>query len=124
MFIKFCCKTIISRRFIDCFRICKFMISSKDISASQRLKCSLDIFFLLRNLLRNSVVANVEICLMLGSSPSEVLYKKVVLKNLAKFTGKHLCQSLFFNKVPVLRPATSFKKRLWHKCFPVKFTNF
>ena len=26
-----------------------------------------------------------------------VLYKKVFLK-LAKFTGKHLCQSLFFNK--------------------------
>ena len=25
--------------------------------------------------------------------------KKGVLKNLAKFTGKHLCQSLFFNKV-------------------------
>ena len=25
--------------------------------------------------------------------------KKGVLKNLAKFTGKHLCQILFFNKV-------------------------
>ena len=25
--------------------------------------------------------------------------KKGVLKNLAKFTGKHLCQNLFFNKV-------------------------
>ena len=25
--------------------------------------------------------------------------KQGVLKNLAKFTGKHLCQSLFFNKV-------------------------
>ena len=30
------------------------MISSKDISASQRLKCSLDIFFMLGILLRNS----------------------------------------------------------------------
>ena len=28
----------------------------------------------------------------------EVFYKNVVLKNSAKFTGKHLCQSLFFNK--------------------------
>ena len=28
----------------------------------------------------------------------EVSYKKGVLKNFAKFTGKHLCQSLFFNK--------------------------
>ena len=26
-------------------------------------------------------------------------YKKGVLKNFAKLTGKHLCQSLFFNKV-------------------------
>ena len=25
--------------------------------------------------------------------------KKAKLKNLAKFTGKHLCESLFFNKV-------------------------
>ena len=25
--------------------------------------------------------------------------KKGVLRNFAKFTGKHLCQSLFFNKV-------------------------
>ena len=27
----------------------------------------------------------------------EVFYKKGVLRNFAKFTGKHLCQSLFFN---------------------------
>ena len=27
-----------------------------------------------------------------------VLYKKVILRNLAKSTGKHLCCSLFFNK--------------------------
>ena len=26
-------------------------------------------------------------------------YKKGVLRNFAKFTGKHLCQSLFFNRV-------------------------
>ena len=30
--------------------------------------------------------------------------KKVVIKNFAKFTGKHLYQSLFFNKVVGLRP--------------------
>ena len=29
------------------------------------------------------------------SSRPQVFYKKGVLKNLAKFTGKHLCQSLF-----------------------------
>ena len=29
---------------------------------------------------------------------------KGVLRNLAKFTGKHLCQSLFFDKVAGLKP--------------------
>ena len=33
------------------------------------------------------------------SSHPEVFCKKSVLKNFAKFTGKQLCQSLFFNKV-------------------------
>ena len=46
---------------------------------------------------------------------------KNVLKNFAKFTGKPLCQSLFFNKVAGLRPATLLKKRLWYRCFPVNF---
>ena len=32
-----------------------------------------------------------------------------IYKNFAKFTGKHLCQSLFFNKV-----ADFNKKRPWH----------
>ena len=32
--------------------------------------------------------------------------------------------SLFFNKVPGLRPATLLKKRLWHMCFPVEFAKF
>ena len=55
------------------------------------------------------------------SSRLKVFCKKAVLKNFAKFTGKHLCQSLFFNKVADLRPATLLKKRLWHRCFPVDF---
>ena len=33
------------------------------------------------------------------SSRPEMFYKKDVLRNFTKFTGKHLCQSLFFNKV-------------------------
>ena len=47
--------------------------------------------------------------------------KKVVLRNFAKFTGKHLCQRLFFNKIADLRPATLLKKSLWHRRFPVNF---
>ena len=31
--------------------------------------------------------------------PPEVFFKKGALKNFAKFTGKHLCRGLFFNKV-------------------------
>ena len=36
----------------------------------------------------------------------EVFYRKGVLRNFAKFTGKHLWQSLFFNKVAALKPGT------------------
>ena len=32
-------------------------------------------------------------------SRRDVFFKKGVLENFAKFKGKHLCQSLFFNKV-------------------------
>ena len=38
-----------------------FMTSSKDIFVSQRLNCPLDIFFQLGILLRNSVVAALEV---------------------------------------------------------------
>ena len=51
--------------------------------------------------------------------------KTSVLKIVTKFTGKHLRQSLSFNKIPgQARPATLLKKRLWHRCFPVKFVRF
>ena len=33
------------------------------------------------------------------NSHSEELYKKGVLKNLMKLTGKHLCRNLFYNEV-------------------------
>ena len=49
----------------------------------------------------------------LRSNRQDVFYEKGVLKNLAKFTGKHLCQSLLFNKVSGLKSATLFKRRLW-----------
>ena len=58
--------------------------------------------------------------------------KKGILKNFSKFTGKHLCHSLIFNKVAGLmsanllkiRPATLLNKRLQHRCFPVNFVKF
>ena len=46
------------------------------------------------------------------------------LKNFAKLTGKQLHQSLFFNKVEGLMSATSLKKRLLHRYFPLNFEIF
>ena len=57
------------------------------------------------------------------SSRPDVFCEKDVLRNFAKFTRKHLCQSLFFNKVAGM-PATLLKKRLLHRCFPVNFAKF
>ena len=59
--------------------------------------------------------------LELQKEPPEFFCKKDVLRNFTKFTGKHLCQYLFFNKVAGLRPSTLLKQRLWHRCFPVDF---
>ena len=49
---------------------------------------------------------------------------KDVPSHFEKFTGKHKCQSLVFNKVAGVRPATLLKKRLWHKWLPVDFAKF
>ena len=38
--------------------------------------------------------------------------RKGVLRNFTKFTGKHLCQGLVFNKVTGPRPATLLKETL------------
>ena len=40
------------------------------------------------------------------NSRPEVFCKKGVLRNFAKFTGKHLLQSLFFDKDAGLRPVS------------------
>ena len=52
------------------------------------------------------------------SSHLQMFFKIVVLKNLAIFTGKNLCWSLFLIKLQA--QACSFiKKRLQHRCSPV-----
>ena len=56
------------------------------------------------------------------SSHQRCSTKKGVLRNFAKFTGKHLYQRLFFDSL--FRPATLLKKRFWHTYFPVKFAKF
>ena len=54
----------------------------------------------------------------------DLLSKKGVFRNFTKFIGKHLCQSLLFNKVSGLRTATLLKRRLRHRCFPVNLAKF
>ena len=48
------------------------------------------------------------------SSSPEAFCRKDFLRDFAKFTGKHLFQSLFFDKAVGLRPAALLEKRLWH----------
>ena len=76
--------------------------------------------FAVEKSLANSAVVCI-VTLRFQKQPPEVFYKKSVRRNFTKFTVKHLRQSLFFNKVAGLRPATLLKKRLWYGCFPVNF---
>ena len=46
--------------------------------------------------------------------------KKVFLEISQKFTGKHHCHNLLFNKFAGFRSATLLKS-FWHRCFPVNF---
>ena len=52
------------------------------------------------------------VCFYVQKQSSRGVLPKSVLRNFAKFTGKHLCQTLFLNK------------ELWHRCFPVNFAKF
>ena len=47
--------------------------------------------------------------------------EKGALRNFAKFAGKLLCQSLFFNKVAGSRPATFIKKETLAQVFSCEF---
>ena len=76
---------------------------------------TMELFFFRNSKLRNGMAS-----LIKRSSQRRYSIRKGVLRNFAKFTGKHLCQSLFFNKVASLRPPTSWKS-LWNRCFPVNF---
>ena len=62
--------------------------------------------------------------MLFRSSHQRCSIKKGVCRNFTKFAEKHLCQSLFFNKVAGLRPAILLKKRLCHRCYPLDFVEF
>ena len=57
-------------------------------------------------------------------SRSQMFFKKGVHKNFANFRQKHMCWSLFLNKVARLRACSCIKKRFQYRCFPVKFAKF
>ena len=44
-----------------------------------------------------------------------MIFKIGVLKNFAKFTGKHLCQSFFLNKDVELKWTESGRKKMFRK---------
>ena len=64
------------------------------------------------------------VCCFYRSSHRRCSVRKGVLRDFTKFTGKQVCQSLFFNQVAGLRPAALLKKRFWHRYFPVYFSKF
>ena len=53
--------------------------------------------------------------------PPELFCKKGTLRNFAEFIGKHLCQSLLFNKVT---HCNFIKKETLAQCFLVNFVEF
>ena len=54
---------------------------------------------------------------ILRSSHRRCSVGKGVLRSFAKFTGKHLCQSLYFNKVAGLRDYSKEREQYFKRAF-------
>ena len=67
----------------------------------------------------NAITLNMNMKTNIGRCRPEIICKKGIFKSFSKFTGKHLCRGLFFNKFEEPRPVTLSKRRLRHRCFPV-----
>ena len=94
-----------------------------------KFNTKLRIFFSLASLIISNLVYplswfQIYVYVVFRNSHQGCPIRKSVHRNFTKFIGKHLYQSLFFNKVSDLRPATLLKKRLWHRCFPVNLAKF
>ena len=61
---------------------------------------------------------------IIRSSHLWISVRKGVLRNIVKFSGKHLRQSLFFFINLQALACNFIKKWLWHGCFPVDFEKF
>ena len=91
---------------------CKISATSEASAANKNLANKyLQFSFFCSSLTKKNVIKidKRDIFFLFRRSRPEVFYKKNVLRNFAKFTGKHLWQSLYFNKVAGRLP-TLFKK--------------
>ena len=70
--------------------------------------CGSKIYYLL--LMKHMPMSHFFSFMFLRKQPLEMLCKKRIYKVFANFTGKHLCWSLFFNKVAGIIPATLLKR--------------
>ena len=70
------------------------------------------------------IVFAITIQMTIRNAHQRCFVRKGVFRNFAKFTGKGLCQVLFFNKVAGPKPATLLKKGIWHRCCLVNFAKF
>ena len=71
------------------------------------------IFFIVTivSVISSTLIACNAMCVQyVQKQPPEMLFKKVVLKNFAHLTEKHLCWSLFLIKMEAWRPATLLKR--------------
>ena len=93
----------------------------KEIKSGWIRKYQVLLFFMLRQLkTTDSLINSDEVAWNLAISEANLCrgstkhsFYKTFLKNFVKFTEKDLCQSLFF------KTFCNFKRRLWHKCFPL-----
>ena len=71
--------------------------------------------------LKSSLLVGIMKRVKYRSSHQRCSVKKGVLRKFSKFTGKHLCQSHFLNKVTALRPEILLKKETLTQVFSCEF---
>ena len=95
----------------------KILVSFCQTNALINTRFFARVYFLFLGVCQSSIDKTVSV--FDRSSRPEVFCEKDVLRNFAKFTGKHWYLSLFLIKLQAWRPATLLNKRLWPRCFPV-----
>ena len=103
-------------------KIVQVYFPSKSLLCAQGQYCT-------GNLLVHCCLRRIWITLSLRFSYAEAVVwrcsvKNVFLKVSQNSQKKHLCQNIFLNTVAALVPVTLFKKRPWHRYFPVNFKKF